>query len=218
MTEETPEKFEIRDPSERYNEIVNGTPEDDGGHDSGDEHKEATAEEPKAEGTVEIPTDPAIQPESSMKPVGDYIDEDLASVVTRLVGEISHLKSEKAQRGESAKVDDLVSNLGDEWAPVFKDKANREKLQTAITVMKVGYAQSKIPAPDEQEIIQKALRSEFADIKTNIERDGVQLKIDDRKSQMISRASGRRSDSLSPKESAMRSVHKMMTDRGLYSN
>jgi hypothetical protein len=82
MTEETPEKFVIRDPSERYNEIVNGTPEDDGGHDSGDEHKEATAE-----GTVEIPTDPAIQPESSMKPVGDYIDEDLASVVTRLVAE-----------------------------------------------------------------------------------------------------------------------------------
>jgi hypothetical protein len=125
---------------------------------------------------------------------------------------------QKTYRGESAKVDDLVSSLGDEWAPVFKDKANREKLQTAITVMKVGYAQSKIPAPDEQEIIQKALRSEFADIKSNIERDGVQSKIDDRKSQMISRASGRRSDSLSPKESAMRSVHKMMTDRGLYSN
>tara|TARA_R110000868_G_scaffold37036_2_gene131055 strand:+ start:3729 stop:4394 length:666 start_codon:yes stop_codon:yes gene_type:complete len=221
MTEQEPEKkpFEIKDPSERFKEIVADIPVDNsGGHDSGDEHKDVKADEDKTTEPVVSTPAPTPQPDSLMKSVDEYIDEDLASVVTKLVGEINALKSEKADRGASAKVDDLVTNLGEEWAPVFQDKANREKLKAAISILKVGYERSNVPVPDEQEIIQKALRSEFADLKTNIEREGIQSKIDDRKSQMISRASGRRSDSLSPKETAMRSVHKLMIDRGLYNS
>ena len=221
MTEQEPEKkpFEIKDPSERFKEIVADIPVDNsGGHDSGDEHKDVNADEDKTTEPVVSTPAPTPQPDSLMKSVDEYIDEDLASVVTKLVGEINALKSEKADRGASAKVDDLVTNLGEEWAPVFQDKANREKLKAAISILKVGYERSNVPVPDEQEIIQKALRSEFADLKTNIEREGIQSKIDDRKSQMISRASGRRSDSLSPKETAMRSVHKLMIDRGLYNS
>jgi len=216
MTEEnnTGERFEPQDPSEQMKRILS---DGDGGHDPGDEHKDP---EPPAEVKDEQPKTEAETPKPSveMKSVDDYIDEDLASVVSKLMVEINSLKSAKRQQEGTAKVDDLVSSLGDDWAPVFKDKANRAKLETAIGVLRVGYERSNVPVPDEQEIIQKALRSEFADIKSGIEKEEVQSKVDDRRSQMISRASGRRSDSLSPKESAMKSVHQIMVDRGLYNS
>tara|TARA_X000001382_G_scaffold130796_1_gene126997 strand:+ start:5532 stop:6203 length:672 start_codon:yes stop_codon:yes gene_type:complete len=223
MTEEQKEQpYEIKDPSERFKEIVADLTEDPGGHDSGDEHKEVEAKEPEPEKVEADPVTPKpasdTDTEITMKSVDQYIDEDLAAVVGRLQLEISQLQSEKKKQGDTAKIDDLVTSLGDEWDSVFKDKANREKLGTAISVMKAGYKQSNIPVPDEQEIVQKALRAEFADIKSNIERGEVQSKVDDRKSQMISRASGRRTDSLSPTESATRSVHKLMIDRGLYNS
>lgn len=216
MTEENNENkpFEPRDPSEDMKRIL---ADGNDGHDPGDEHKDS---EPAVAEKTEQPVASAETPKPpvEMKSVDDYIDEDLASVVSKLMVEINSLKTEKRNQEGSAKVDDLVSNLGDDWAPVFKDKANRAKLETAIGVLRVGYERSNVPVPDEQEIVQKALRSEFADIKSNIEREEVQSKVDERKSQMISRASGRRSDSLSPKESAMKSVHQIMVDRGLYNS
>ena len=216
MTEESKENqpYEPQDPSEQMKRILADGNE---GHDPGDEHTDSPApvEEKAEEGA---PSNGEKPPSIEMKSVNDYIDEDLAGVVNRLMVEINSLKSEKRKQDSSAKVDDLVSSLGDDWAPVFKDKANREKLETAIGVLRTGYERSNIPVPDEQEIVQKALRSEFAEVKSNIEREEVQSKVDERKSQMLSRASGRRSDSLSPKESAMKSVHQMMVDRGLYNS
>ena len=108
--------------------------------------------------------------------------------------------------------------MGEEWSPVFEEKENRERLHTAVSVLRKGYEQSNISVPDEQELIQKALRSEFADVKETIEQERVEEKVQARESQMISRASGRQGRDLSPKESAMRSVHKLMIDRGLYSS
>lgn len=219
--EETKSPFDFSDPSERVAEIVGS------GHDPGDEsdhadREEATAEEPKAEEPV---TQPAKDPEpseevdsirSKMKQVSEYLDEDLATVVNSLVDEIDRLKSERQNASDAAKVDDLVSSLGDEWQPVLRDKENRAKLNTAIQVIKTGYKRSNLPVPDEQEIVQKALRAEFGDVKDSIEQEATEAKVEARKSQMIARASGRRTDSMSPKESAMKAVHEIMAKRGLY--
>jgi len=216
MTEQNNEEparnpFDFRDPSERVREIVNSGND---GHDPGDEsdHQPVTAEG----------SSPNAEPEPAPLPVGmkaltDYLDEDLAGVVSSLVREIESLKAEKATASSAAKVEDLVNALGDEWQPVFRDKANRAKLNTAMKVMKAGYERSNLTVPDEQEILSKVLRSEFGEIKESIEQEAVNNKVAERKSQMIARASGRRTDSLTPKESAMKSVHQMMVERGLYS-
>jgi len=225
MTEnEENKRFEIKDPSESFRELVSDI---DAGHDPGDEHrdpptpKEEVADPPVAADPAPAPvaeTSTTQADETAMKETNDYIDEDLASVVKSLVGEISRLKSQASQASQSKKADELVMGLSEEWAPVFKEKANRERLETAVSILRKGYEQSEIPVPDEQEIIQKALRSEFADVKENIEQEQVDTKVRARESQMISRASGRQGRELSPKESAQRSVHKLMIDRGLYNS
>jgi hypothetical protein len=219
MTEMSEEKpYEPKDPSESFRELVKDI--DNGGHDSGDEHQEVP--EVKDE-TAEVPSAPEVDPPdpqepSSMKSVGDYIDEDLAAVVKDLSAEITRLKSAATKQKTQSQSDQIIDGLGEDWASVFADSANREKLSTAIAVLRVGYEQSKIPVPDEQELVGKALRSEFADIKNNLDQEAVDQKVDKRKSQMISRGSGQRSASHTPKETAMRSVHKMMIDRGLYNS
>ena len=225
MTEENNEKpekspYDFKDPSQRMKEIISGDDSSDAEVDAVDTTEDQTEQTP--EPVVERSPDP--KPSAAdddddaigMKSVEDYIDEDLASVVARLTKEIRSLKQERQESSNAAKVDLLVDSLGDEWQPVFRDKANREKLNVAMKVIKTGYERSNLTVPDEREILSKALRAEFGEVKTSIEQEETQNKIDKRRSQMIARGSGRRTDSLSPKESAMRSVHKIMIDRGLY--
>ena len=211
--------FDITDPSERVREIVSGSA-DDTGHDPGDEsdHEIKKTETPVDEAPASPEPKAEEKPAINMKSMTDYLDEDLAGVVSNLVKEIDRLKSETHKVSQSAKVDELVSSLSDEWQPVFRDKANRAKLDTAIQVMKTGYQQSGITAPSDSDIVQKALRAEFGEVKQSIEQENTEAKVAERKSQMIARASGRRSDSLSPKESALKSVHKIMVERGLYNS
>tara|TARA_R100000654_G_scaffold19900_1_gene40389 strand:+ start:3487 stop:4155 length:669 start_codon:yes stop_codon:yes gene_type:complete len=222
MTEENNENnekspYDFQDPSEKMAEIIaEGSPEPFSDNDPGDESDHETKQAPaEAEPAPEQVSEPSV---SSMKKIGDYLDEDLAGVVSNLVQEIDRLKSERQTVSQAAKVDELVSSLGDEWQPVFRDKSNRAKLKTAIDVMTQGYKRSNVPLPDEGELIQKALRMEFGGVKETIEQEATEAKVEDRKSQMISRASGRRTDSLSPKESALRAVHKIMAERGIYNS
>ena len=222
MTEENNENnernpYDFKDPSEQMAEIIaEGTSEPSTDGDPGDESDHETKQAPaEAEPAPEQVSEPSV---SSMKKIGDYLDEDLAGVVSNLVQEIDRLKSERQTVSQAAKVDELVSSLGDEWQPVFRDKSNRAKLKTAIDVMTQGYKRSNIPLPDEGELVQKALRMEFGGVKETIEQEATEAKVEDRKSQMISRASGRRTDSLSPKESALRAVHKIMAERGIYNS
>jgi|TARA_R100000084_G_C4619635_1_gene132459 hypothetical protein len=220
MTEEQNEEtqkspYDFRDPSEMVREIVSGDDEKSPESDPGDE---SDHEEKEQDQTVEEPKSNVEEPSVGMKSLNDYLDEDLAGVVSSLVKKIDRLESEKRNASTAAKVDDLVNSLGDEWQPVFRDKENRAKLNTAIQVIKTGYERSNVPVPDEQEIVEKALRAEFGGVKETIEQEATQAKVSARKSQMISRASGRRTDSLSPKESALRAVHKIMTERGIYNS
>lgn len=221
MTEESNEEtaknpYDWSDPSEKVREIITGGEEPaEAPSDAEASTEEAEAAAPEA---AEEPKPNVEAPSIGMKSLSDYLDEDLAGVVSSLVKEIESLKSERQRVSDAAKVDDLVSSLGEEWQPVFRDKGNRAKLNTAIQVIKTGYKRSNLPVPDEQEIVQKALRAEFGDVKESIEQEATAAKIESRKSQMISRASGRRTDSLSPKESAMREVHKIMAQRGLYNS
>ena len=213
-SEETPkDPYDFRDPSEAVREIVSGDEAPSPGSDPGDEsdHEEKNQTRPE-----ETPKPSVEEPSVGMKSLGDYLDEDLAGVVSSLVKKIDRLESEKRDASNAAKVDDLVNSLGEDWQPVFRDKENRAKLSTAIQVIKTGYERSNVPVPDEQEIVEKALRAEFGDVKQTIEQEATEAKVEARKSQMISRASGRRTDSLSPKESALREVHKIMAQRGLY--
>jgi len=224
MTEQNNEEnenkpFDITDPSERVREIISGDTEQSG-HDPGDEsdHENKSPETSIDEAPASPEPKAEEKPAISMKSMTDYLDEDLAGVVSNLVKEIDRLKSETTKVSQSAKVDELVSSLGDEWQPVFRDKANRAKLDTAIQVLKTGYQQSGVTVPSEGDIVQKALRAEFGEVKQSIEQENTEAKVAERKSQMIARASGRRSDSLSPKESALKSVHKIMVERGLYNS
>ena len=129
MTEnEENKRFEIKDPSESFRELVSDI---DAGHDPGDEHrdpptpKEEVADPPVAADPAPAPvaeTSTTQADETAMKETNDYIDEDLASVVKSLVGEISRLKSQASQASQSKKADELVMGLSEEWAPVFKER------------------------------------------------------------------------------------------------
>ena len=215
------EPFDIQDPSETRRAAIDA-------HSDSENAAEPDAEADDNSGVVDQESDgkDAVGDTNSQPNLGDisnYLDSDLAKVVqeqfSKMSEEIRSLKSQISERGPRLrmKAGDIFKGheaLFGSDDPSPEQQRNRDLARDQVDILKAGYKAAGKKAPSTQELIDKVVRSEFADELRNRALAKQAPRFQNRQQQIVSRPDGRNGHAVSARERATQAVERRLRELG----